>query len=392
MKIPLYAGLWWIRSVGGGCLFALYWFVSSCVIEPLPNLRCYPCKTTCIEDQKLVCVQGVCVPEANPDPKQCSDEKSEGGSEKAEIPEEITPPEEPFSPEDGAPADGEAMIEEIKEQNLPDTQDVVITQIEGDDTQTQGISYPSGTPAPPNAKEATSRFRSSWRVVGVNLRRIDSWKLQSKDNPQSFTLTATDIKDTEMKLTLPAALTAGFFTLIGLIANTPTVQAEVFVLQGKDGAQGPKGDTGDTKFSDNDAAALKALLSKLQASGDNLDITANTVSFKPASSQKVTLDLGSTATIKSGNAALDFSGDTIIAKSTAFSVETTTFEVKGANATALKLDDSARSIALRVTQKNATIQATFSLEGGDANTNPAPTTKSIRFGTVVDNLERCCIG
>ncbi|MCK6512872.1 hypothetical protein L6R29_23330, partial [Myxococcota bacterium] len=54
--------------------------------------------------------------------------------------------------------------------------------------------------------------------------------------------------------------------------------------------------------------------------------------------------LGASATIKAGNASLDFSGDTITAKSSAFSVETTTFEVKGTNATTLKLDDAAKTV------------------------------------------------
>ncbi len=345
------------------CLAAWLGVVLGCVVPPL-DLQCRVClkDNTCGEDNAFVCKEGLCVSRDNPDPALCRSENNEGSLEPAEppeetaLPEETTLPEEALSPEDGAPSDGEAIHElELERPETPDTQDVVITQIEGDDTQAQGISYPIGISAPPNAKQATLRFRTSWRVFGANLRRIESWQLQSKDTPQTFTLTATDIQDTEMKLTLPTALTVGFFTLLGLIANTPVVRAEVFVLQGKDGAQGPKGDVGDTKFSDNDAAALKALLSKLQANGDNLNITANTVSFKPTSGGKVTLDLGASASLKAGNATLDFAGDTITATSTTFSVDTTskialkspdvavtstTFEVKGTtNKVSFKIDD-----------------------------------------------------
>ncbi len=387
-------------------VFGFLLFHQTACLPPPLNLDCDFCfDGTCGVNTGFVCKDGYCVPESDPNPARCKTELPDGGSEKTEpldetSPEEVTTPEEAANPEEPATPEPEPYIETEPEQpETPDTQHVVITLLEGDDDREQSISYPTGTSAPSNAKEAKFRFRTSWRVFGANLRRIDSWKLQSSDKSQTFTLTATDIKDTDMKLTLPAALTAGFFTLLGFIANTPTVQAEVYVLQGKDGkdgAQGPKGDTGtagkdgDTKFTDADAAALKALLLKLQASGDNLNITANTVSFKPTSGGNVTLDLGASASLKAGNATLDFAGDAITVKSTTFSVDTsskvalkspdvtvtsTTFEVIGANATSLKLDDSARSISLRVTQKNATTQATFSLEGGDANANPVPPTK-----------------
>ncbi|MCK6512524.1 hypothetical protein L6R29_21555 [Myxococcota bacterium] len=337
---------------------------------PLDCTLC-PADRNCGVNTGFVCKDGYCVPESDPNPARCKTELPDVGLEKTEpldetSPEEATHPEEAANPEEPTTPEPEPYIEtEPERPETPDTQHVLITLLEGDDDREQPLSYPTGTSAPPNAKEAKFRFRTSWRVFGANLRRIDSWKLQSKDKSQTFTLTATDIKDTDMKLTLPAALTAGFFTLLGLIANTPTVQAEVYVLQGKDGkdgAQGPKGDTGtagkdgDTKFTDADATALKALLLKLQASGDNLNITANTVSFKPTSGGNVTLDLGASASLKSGNATLDFAGDAITVTSTTFSVDTTskialkspdvavastTFEVKGtANKVSFKIDDA----------------------------------------------------
>ncbi len=322
-----------------------------------------------------------------------SSENTEGGVEKTESTAESTP-EESASPEEGATSEEPYTETEPERPETPDTTEPTLTLIEGDDDQPQPISYPSGTTPPADAKPATFRFRTSWRIYGANLLRIERWELHSKDKSLLFTLTASDRKDTDMKLTLPAALTAGFFTLIGFIGNTPAVRSETFVLQGKDGAQGPKGDTGPKGdgFDQTTLDFVNALKSALKpdTAQKSLDITADTVTLKPATAQKVTLDLGNNATIKSGNAALDFTGDTITAKATTLSLDAATklslkspdvivdsnlFEVKGANATSLKLDDTARSISLRVTQKNATTQATFSLEGGDANTNPAPDTK-----------------
>ena len=363
MPNPVFQGH---RAFSWLAVLALFWAVVavSCILPPWPDFLCHPCVDDCL-DRGLICREKVCVPQTNPDPKQCASEQTDGGSEKTESLDE-TSLEEAANPDEPTNPEPEPYIEtEPERPETPDTQHVLITLLEGDDDREQPISYPTGTSAPQNAKEAKFRFRTSWRVFGANLRRIDSWKLQSSDKSQTFTLTATDIKDTDMKLTLPAALTAGFFTLLGLIGTTPTVQAEVYVLQGKDGkdgAQGPKGDTGtagkdgDTKFTDADAAALKALLLKLQASGDNLNVTANTVSFKPTSGGNVTLDLGASASFKSGNATLDFAGDAITVASTTFSVDTTskialkspdvavtstTFEVKGtANKVSFKIDDA----------------------------------------------------
>ncbi|MCK6512523.1 hypothetical protein L6R29_21550 [Myxococcota bacterium] len=266
----------------------------------------------------MICVQGVCVPEANPDPKQCRGEKTDGDTEQTEIPEEATHSEEAANPEEPTTPEPEPYIEtEPERPETPDTQHVLITLLEGDDDREQPLSYPTGTSAPPNAKEAKFRFRTSWRVFGANLRRIDSWKLQSKDKSQTFSLTATDIKDTDMKLTLPAALTAGFFTLLGLIGTTPTVQAEVYVLQGKDGkdgAQGPKGDIG----------------TQGPAGKDGLGFDPTTLTFVNALKSAVSIQ----------NNTLTFKADTI-------TVDTKTFTVKGdTKQTTLTLDDSAQTITL----------------------------------------------
>ncbi len=402
MKFPPYGKLRWRKNLGVLCLFAMCWLVSSCVIEPLPSLRCYPCKTKCIEDQKLICVQGLCVPESNPDPKQCVG-YYEGGDEKTEAtaemnPEESSNPEESVSPEDGAPIEQEPIREDGPELEIKETDKPYIERVNGNGSQlpVNAAASPSkidNLPAAPT-KPSPSRIKDALVIEGNLLNQIDRWVLQSKDARNSEQTWANQQiqKDSDMKHTLSLLgrnLVAGAFLLLGYTANTQVVSADVFILQGEPGV---KGDIGDNKFTDNDATLLKALLTKLQANGDNLDITANTVTFKSATAQKFTLDLGNNATIKSGNATLDFAGDTITAKATTFSIDATTklslkspdvvvdsnlFEVKGANATSLKLDDTARSIALRVTQKNSnpSTQATFSLEGGDANTSPAPPTK-----------------
>ncbi len=324
-----------------------------------------------------------------------SSENTEGGVEKTEstaesTPEESAPPEESTSPEDGATSEEPYIETEPERPETPDTTEPTLTLIEGDDDQPQPISYPSGTTPPADAKPASFRFRTSWRIYGANLLRIERWELHSKDNTQTFTLTATDKKDTDMKLTLPAALTAGFFTLLGFIGNTSVVKAETFVLQGKDGkdgkdgAQGPKGDIGDNKFTDNDATLLKALLTKLQANGNKLIITADEISFESTAGTeagKMTIDSAKKElTFSTGTTIFSLTNTQINANASQINLTTPTFEIKSTATnptTSLKLDDTARSIYLRVAQKNSnpSIQATFSLEGGDANTSPAPVTK-----------------
>ncbi|MCK6510517.1 hypothetical protein L6R29_11175 [Myxococcota bacterium] len=300
---------------------------TACLPPPL-SLDCDFCfDGTCGVNTGFVCKDGYCVPESDPNPARCKTELPDGGLEKTEpldetSPEEATNPEEAANPEEPTSPEPEPYIEtEPERPETPDTQHVLITLLEGDDDREQPLSYPTGTSAPPNAKEAKFRFRTSWRVFGANLRRIDSWKLQSKDKSQTFTLNATDIKDTDMKLTLPAALTAGFFTLLGLIGTTPTVQAEVYVLQGKDGkdgkdgAQGPKGDTG----------------TQGPAGKDGLGFDPTTVTFVNALKSAVSIQ-GSTLTFKA---------DTI-------TVDTKTFTVKGdTKQTTLTLDDSAQTITLK---------------------------------------------
>ncbi len=360
MNLPIFGKPRFTRFVLA--VFLLYFLLfhqTACLPPPL-NLDCDFCfDGTCGVNTGFVCKDGYCVPEGDPNPARCkTSENTEGGVEKTEptaesTPEESANPEESTNPEDGAPIDQEPIREEGPEPDIKETDKPYIERVNGNGSQlpVNAAASPSkidNLPAAPT-KPSPSRIKDALVLEGNLLDQIDRWVLQSNDSKNTEqTWANTQIqRDSNMKHTLSLLgrnLVAGSFLLLGFSANTQVVSADVFILQGEKGDAGAKGDIGDNKFTDNDATLLKALLTKLQANGDNLDITANTVTFKSATAQKVTLDLGNNATLKSGNATLDFAGDTITVKSTTFSITANRFEAKGNSGTALVLDDTAKTM------------------------------------------------
>ncbi|MCK6513331.1 hypothetical protein L6R29_25660, partial [Myxococcota bacterium] len=113
---------------------ALFWAVMavSCVLRPWPDFLCHPCVDDCL-DRGLICREKVCVPQSNPDPKQCASEQTDGGSEKTEpLPENL--PEEALFPEDAAPSDGEALHEQDPEIVIQETEQPYIERVNGNGT------------------------------------------------------------------------------------------------------------------------------------------------------------------------------------------------------------------------------------------------------------------
>jgi hypothetical protein len=188
-----------------------------------------------------------------------------------------------------------------------------------------------------------------------------------------------------LSLKLPQNLIAGTFLLLGLIANQTVVQAQTFVLQGE---------KGDSRFSEQDANLLQALLTKLKANGNSLEITADIVSLKPATANtKVTLDLSSSATLRAGNNTIDFSEDvlTVTAKTFSITAETKTeiitpsFLAKSANNNvALELDAINRDIRLQAA--NAGDIALFRLKHEFVPESTAPPTPAIHPSATFRNL------
>ncbi|MCB9637772.1 MAG: hypothetical protein H6727_02565 [Myxococcales bacterium] len=312
---------------------------------------------------------------ACPEPSSQTDgatEQTEPSLEKVEVPEEATNPEESVQPEEGGPIEQEPTKENGPEPELerkPDTVEPYISGLNGTGKQEEvnaaGAPFkPNGLPSMPT-KTSPNRIQDAIVITGGNLDQIERWELQPKDgrNQKQTWENQQIMRDSDMKHTLSLTarnLVAGAFLLVGFTANTQqAVSADVFILQGE---KGDKGEIGDNKLTDTEAGALKALLTKLKANANDLEITADSIKVAPATANgKVTLDLSASAVIKAGNNTLDFTGDTI-------TVTTKTFEAKGTNGTSIKLDDTAHNITLSAKQKNSTTNtATFSLDGGDAN-------------------------
>ncbi|MCK6510518.1 hypothetical protein L6R29_11180 [Myxococcota bacterium] len=384
-------------------LFALSLLpLHSACLPPAP-LDCNPCQTdgTCGVNTGFVCKDGYCVSESDPNPARCKTERPDGGLEKTEPldetspeettnPEEATNPEESVHPEDGAPLDNEPLREQEPELVIKETDKPYIARVNGNGTQldVNAKDSPFKPDKPPTAP-SPNRIKDALVIEGALLDQITRWTLTPAD-PQSshptLTWTNNEITKGQNMLTLSFSktktiLAAGLFLLTGLYAQG-NVQAQIFVLQGEkgeSGAKGDKGEKGDPGLTSSEQTQLQALLPKLKASGNKLILTADEISFESAAGNeaaKLVIDSAKKElSFSSGTTIFSFNSTQLTATANQVNVNTPNFEIKGANATSLKLDDSARSISLRVTQKNATTQATFSLEGGDANANPVPLTK-----------------
>ena len=384
-------------------LFALFLMPLHTACLPTAPLDCNPCLTdgTCGVNTGFVCKDGYCVSESDPNPARCKTELPDGGSEKTEPLDETSPeeaphtedaanPEEPVHSEDGAPLDDEPLREQEPELVIKETDKPYIARVNGNGTLLDVNAKDSPIkPDKPPSVPSPNRIKDALLIEGALLNQITQWTLAPTD-PQSShpTLTWTDNEITKGQnmITLSFSktktiLTAGWFLLTGLYAQG-NVQAQIFILQGEkgeSGAKGDKGEKGDPGLTSSEQTQLQALLPKLKASGNKLILTADEISFESAAGNeaaKLTIDSAKKElTFSSGTTIFSFNSTQLTATANQVNVNTPTFEVKGANATSLKLDDSARSISLRVTQKNATTQATFSLEGGDANASPTPLTK-----------------
>ncbi|MCB9637771.1 MAG: hypothetical protein H6727_02560 [Myxococcales bacterium] len=304
-------------------------------------------------------------------------EKTEPSAEKTEIPEEAGNPEESATPEK------EVVVEEAGNPEEPtvetqlekepdgDPNAVVISALEGTGT-IKPINYDAFESKPSDAQEADHRYTDTWVLTGQNLDRIDKIVLVQEDNNTEVTEFQISKKESNsMTLTFPKKyLLAGYFFLVAYAGQTEVVRAKTLVVQGEGFDQATLND-------------VKALINKVKVSGDNLEITAESIKVTPVlANGKVTLDLSASAVIKAGNNSIDFTGETITVTtksfavkadkvnttSKTFSLDTETFEAKGTNGTSLKLDDTAHNITLSAKQKNSTTNtATFSLDGGDAN-------------------------
>ena len=304
-------------------------------------------------------------------------EKTEPSAEKTEIPEEAGNPEESATPEK------EVVVEEAGNPEEPtvetqlekepdgDPNAVVISALEGTGT-IKPINYDAFESKPSDAQEADHRYTDTWVLTGQNLDRIDKIVLVQEDNNTEVTEFQISKKESNsMTLTFPKKyLLAGYFFLVAYAGQTEVVRAKTLVVQGEGFDQATLND-------------VKALINKVKVSGDNLEITAESIKVTPVlANGKVTLDLSASAVIKAGNNSIDFTGETITVTtksfavkadkvnttSKTFSLDTETFEAKGTNGTSLKLDDTTHNITLSAKQKNSTTNtATFSLDGGDAN-------------------------
>ncbi|TNE43109.1 MAG: hypothetical protein EP343_34450 [Deltaproteobacteria bacterium] len=115
--------------------------------------------------------------------------------------------------------------------------EIIVTSMNGDGLQAPP-TYPNPLQRPKEGKEATRRFRKTWRIQGHNLHRLTGLKLKTKQAPRiEYTakdgLALSGNNPKERVVMLPKNLVAGMFVLIGLVGNTEVALGEVFILQGE---------------------------------------------------------------------------------------------------------------------------------------------------------------
>lgn len=215
--------------------------------------------TRCKVNQQ--CVNDVCV-DATPEPLQ------ENASKELDATE--TSPEAGEASSDG----GESLPEEANEQP-PESQDrfqnIRVIGITGDSPVEKDVVYHDPSMPKPTLNQlrpVRKRIRKGFLLQGTGFNQLDGVKLVAaqvvggKLSPypncgkpscvfstnHTNTLNKIEFRGDNMKrtLTLPKAIFAGFFLIVGFIGQQEAVLAQLYILQGEPGAQGEKGDKGET--------------------------------------------------------------------------------------------------------------------------------------------------
>lgn len=206
------------------CLIALLccFFLQQIACLPPPlDIDCYACfDGGCGKDTGFVCREGFCLRESDPDPTRCKKkEEPEKESEKTEVPEEISSPEENLiKPEEMISEEDSGNKEEPTPELLAekeveqDPNKVVISSLEGTGSEIE-INY-GGVSEPSNPVKAKKRYTDTWILTGENLNLVDSIELVREDTGVKvldFNIQQKDSKTMTIKFPSKYILAGYFF-------------------------------------------------------------------------------------------------------------------------------------------------------------------------------------